>query len=211
METLADDWALKMARTRPSRIPQAAHDEFVQLFTKWQRRLFLFILAQAPNPVEAEEILQETNLVIWRKSHTYTPGTNFYAWGCRIAVLEVLKSRDRRRRQATLMSEAFVEAVAREAQDSVDSLEERRRALLACLARLAASDRDLIRRRYAPGATGRPWPANSGGRPIRFTSRSRGFAACCSSASSAAWPRRRKHEQQRARSRGEFRRCQFRQ
>jgi RNA polymerase sigma-70 factor, ECF subfamily len=137
------------------RIPQAANDEFVQLFTKWQRRLFLFILAQAPNPVEAEEILQETNLVIWRKSHTYTPGTNFYAWGCRIAVLEVLKSRDRRRRQATLMSEAFVEAVAREAQDSVDSLEERRRALLACLARLAASDRDLIRRRYAPGETGK--------------------------------------------------------
>ncbi len=137
------------------RIPQAANDEFVQLFTKWQRRLFLFILAQAPNPVEAEEILQETNLVIWRKSHTYTPGTNFYAWGCRIAVLEVLKSRDRRRRQATLMSEAFVEAVARDAEDTVDSLEERRRALLACLARLAASDRDLIRRRYAPGETGK--------------------------------------------------------
>ena len=88
-------------------IPQAGNEDFVQLFTKWQRRLFLFILAQAPNPVEAEEILQETNLVIWRKSHTYTPGTNFYAWCCRIAVLEVLKSRDRRRRQATLMSEVF--------------------------------------------------------------------------------------------------------
>jgi RNA polymerase sigma-70 factor (ECF subfamily) len=137
------------------KIPQAPSDEFVQLFTKWQRRLFLFILAQAPNPVEAEEILQETNLVIWRKSHIYTEGTNFYAWCCRIAVLEVLKSRDRRRRDATLLSDAFVEAIAREAQDSVDSLEERRRALLACLSRLAPSDRDLIRRRYAPGATGK--------------------------------------------------------
>ncbi len=137
------------------KIPQAPSDEFVQLFTKWQRRLFLFVLAQAPNPVEAEEILQETNLVIWRKSHTYREGTNFYAWGCRIAVLEVLKFRDRRRRQALLLSDAFVEAIAREAEDSVESLEERRSALLACLARLAPSDRDLIRRRYAPGETGK--------------------------------------------------------
>jgi RNA polymerase sigma-70 factor (ECF subfamily) len=137
------------------RIPQAPSDEFVQLFTKWQRRLFLFILAQAPNPVEAEEILQETNLVIWRKSHTYREGTNFYAWGCRIAVLEVLKFRDRRRRQAVILSDAFVEAIAREAVFNVESLEERRRALLACLARLAPSDRDLIRRRYAPGETGK--------------------------------------------------------
>jgi RNA polymerase sigma-70 factor (ECF subfamily) len=136
-------------------IPQAPSDEFVQLFTKWQRRLFLFILAQAPNPVEAEEILQETNLVIWRKSHTYREGTNFYAWCCRIGVLEVLKFRDRRRRHAAILSEAFVEAIAREAEESVESLEERRRALLACLARLVPADRELIRQRYAPGATGK--------------------------------------------------------
>jgi RNA polymerase sigma-70 factor, ECF subfamily len=136
-------------------IPRAPSDEFVQLFTKWQRRLFLFILAQSPNPVEAEEILQETNLVIWRKSHTFAEGTNFYAWCCRIAVLEVLKFRERRRRQTALLSDAFVEAIAHEAEESVDSLEDRRRALLTCLARLAPTDRDLIRRRYAPGATGK--------------------------------------------------------
>jgi RNA polymerase sigma-70 factor (ECF subfamily) len=145
-------------------IPQAPSDEFVQLFTKWQRRLFLFILAQAPNPVEAEEILQETNLVIWRKSHTFREGTNFYAWSCRIAVLEVLKFRDRRRRQASLLSEVFVEAIAREAEESVESLEERRRALLACLGRLAPSDRELIRQRYASGATGKS-VASQLGRP----------------------------------------------
>jgi RNA polymerase sigma-70 factor (ECF subfamily) len=136
-------------------IPQAPSDEFVQLFTKWQRRLFLFILAQSPNPVDAEEILQETNLVIWRKSHTFREGTNFYAWGCRIAVLEVLKFRDRRRRYASLLSDAFVETIAREAEDNVEALEERRHALLTCLGRLAPSDRELIRQRYATGATGK--------------------------------------------------------
>jgi RNA polymerase sigma-70 factor (ECF subfamily) len=79
-------------------------------------------------------------------------------------VLEVLKFRDRRRRHAVLLSEAFVETVAREAEDNVESLEERRRALLNCLARLAPSDRELIRRRYAPGETGKS-VASQLGRP----------------------------------------------
>ena len=114
-------------------IPLAPTDEFVQLFTKWQRRLFLFILAQVADLADAEEILQETNLVIWRKSSTYTLGTNFYAWSCRIAVLEVLKHRERRRRNTVHLSPQFVEMIAREARENVDALEERRQALLRCL------------------------------------------------------------------------------
>jgi RNA polymerase sigma-70 factor, ECF subfamily len=148
-------------------LPIAPADEFVQLFTKWQRRLFLFILAQVPNLVEAEEILQETNLVIWRKSHTFRPGTNFYGWCCRIAVLEVFKHRERRRRSAVALSDSFLESIALEARENVEVLEERRRALLACLSRLAPADRELIRQRYAPSETGKSLarklgrPANS--------------------------------------------------
>ena len=70
-------------------------------------------------------------------------------------MLEVLKFRERRRRQSAILSDAFVEAIAREAEENVDSLEDRRRALLACLARLAPADRDLVRRRYAPGESGK--------------------------------------------------------
>jgi RNA polymerase sigma-70 factor (ECF subfamily) len=136
-------------------LPIAPAEDFVQLFTKWQRRLFLFILAQVPNLVDAEEVLQETNLVIWRKSHTFRPGTNFYGWCCRIAVLEVLKHRERHRRSAVPMSDSFLEIIAREAEDNVEVLEQRRQALLLCLNRLAPADRELIRLRYAPNETGK--------------------------------------------------------
>jgi RNA polymerase sigma-70 factor, ECF subfamily len=145
-------------------VPAAPTDDFVQLFTKWQRRLFLFILAQVPHTGDAEEILQETNLVIWRKSHVYRPGTNFFAWCCRIAVLEVLKHRERRRRNAVILSDALIEVIAREAEENVDSLEAQRRALLVCLTRLAPADRELIRERYAPGETGKS-VAHKLGRP----------------------------------------------
>ena len=72
--------------------------EFVQLFTHHQRRLFLYILSQVHNPVEAEEVLQETNVVIWSKSSRFQQGTNFLAWVSQIANFEFLKHRARKRR-----------------------------------------------------------------------------------------------------------------
>ena len=70
-------------------------EEFVRLFTRYQRPLFLYLLTRVPNPVEAEEILQETNIVIWRKFAHFTPGTNFLAWASQIAKYELLKYRER--------------------------------------------------------------------------------------------------------------------
>ncbi|WP_166828696.1 sigma-70 family RNA polymerase sigma factor [Thalassoroseus pseudoceratinae] len=129
-------------------------EEFVQLFTRNQRRLYLFILAQCPNPVEAEEILQETNVVIWRKFRQFEMGSSFLAWAGRIAHYEVLKFRERRHRDRHRFSDEFVKHVAEEALEESDQLEARRMALLNCLQKLRASDRELIRHRYATGHSG---------------------------------------------------------
>jgi RNA polymerase sigma-70 factor (ECF subfamily) len=134
---------------------QSPEGEFVQLFTRYQRRLYVYILAQVHNPVEAEEVLQETNLVIWRKSQQFQAGTNFFAWSSRIASYEMLKYRERRRKDKLHFSEQFLEAVSQEVVDSEDQLEERRKALHACLGKLRPRDRELIRQRYASGKNGK--------------------------------------------------------
>jgi RNA polymerase sigma-70 factor, ECF subfamily len=142
-------------------------DEFVQLFTRHQRRLFLYILAQIPNAVEAEEILQETNLVIWKKCDQFQPGTHFFAWSSRIARLEVLKWLERRQRDRSRFRPELVELIAAEALDDPGDHDERRKALATCLGKLSPRDRQLIERRYAPGASGKSLaeqlgrPANS--------------------------------------------------
>lgn len=133
----------------------APSEEFVQLFSRHQRRIYLYILAQVPHPVDAEEILQETNVVIWSKFRKFELGTNFFAWACQIANYEVLKYRDRRRRDRLLFSDDFVRQVADEAIADLDELDHRRRALMQCLAKLRPDDRELIQRRYAPGASGK--------------------------------------------------------
>lgn len=147
--------------------------EFVREFTQCQRRLFLFVLSQVGNPVEAEEILQETNLVVWRKADQFEAGTNFYAWACRIASYEVLKFRDRRRREKLRFSDEFVAAIAEEADDSAEYDEARRAALASCLGKLREEDRELVQLRYAPGENGLS-VAETLGRPINSVYQSLG-------------------------------------
>ena len=128
--------------------------DFVQLFTKFQRRIYLFILFKVPHPFDADEILQETNLVIWRKCDRFQMGTNFLAWACQIATFEVLKFRDRNRRSRLYFSDDFIEQIGEAALENADHFEERRIALVSCLAQLREKDRELIQFRYAPGETG---------------------------------------------------------
>ena len=129
--------------------------EFVQLFTRSQRQIYLFILSLVPNPVDAEEILQETNLVIWRKVAQFEAGTNFLAWAYQIASLEVLKYRERKHREKLQFSDEFIERVAAETVGISELLESRRQALLMCIGKLRSADRELIEERYSVGENGR--------------------------------------------------------
>ena len=140
-------------------------EEFIKLFTKYQRRVFLFILSQVPNPVDAEEIHQETNVIIWRKFDRFELGTNFLAWACQIASYEVLKYRERQRRDRHLFSDEFVRQVASDAIEQADDLEQRRQHLAVCLSKLRNEDRELIQQRYSVGKSGKS-VAELIGRPI---------------------------------------------
>lgn len=158
-----------------SYVPDASGpgSQFVHEFTRSQRRLYLYILAQVGRPTDAEEILQETNLVIWRKSEQFQPGTSFFAWSSRVAMFEVLKHRERRGRDKLRFSPEFVEAIAEEAAEASEHWEERRKALSICIEKLRPRDRELIRRRYAVGENGKS-VAEDLGRPINAVYQSLG-------------------------------------
>lgn len=136
--------------------PQIPPDaEFVQLFTKQQRRLFLLILSQIHDPIDAEEILQNVNVIIWKKCGQFQPGTNFLAWAATIANFEVMKYRSRRSRERLVFSDEFLATVSAEAVEKSEELERRRAALKECIQKLREQDRELIEQRYAPGETGK--------------------------------------------------------
>lgn len=159
-----------MSPSQPG-VDPAKVEQFAQLLAKCQRRVFLYVLALVHRASDAEEILQETNLVLWRKFDEYQPGTSFQRWAYRIAYFEVMKFRQRQSRSERLFSDAMIKALAAEAERSDPALDSRRSALAECLKKLRARDRALVLARYGSGATTRS-VAEALGRSIQGTRRS---------------------------------------
>lgn len=143
------------AKTPDDSNPSAPSEEFIQLFTQAQRSLYLFILAQIGGTQAAEEILQETNLVIWSKYSQFEIGTSFTAWVRQVAVYEILKWKQRKSRDKLTFSDEFVTAIAANFGDQPEHVEQQQLALEQCLKKLNHQDRELIEKRYEPGMSGK--------------------------------------------------------
>jgi RNA polymerase sigma-70 factor (ECF subfamily) len=129
--------------------PHDRAERFVQLLGRHQRRLFLYVMTLVPDWNDAQEVLQETNLVLWREFHQFQPGTNFAAWACKVALHRVLAWRKRRQRDRLEFTDAFLLAVDEEADAAADELDDRARHLARCIDRLPPHHREMLRLRYA--------------------------------------------------------------
>lgn len=129
-------------------------EDFIRLFTQSQRALYLYIIPLVGNAADAEEVLQETNVVIWSKWRQFQPGSNFVAWGRAIARLEVFRFRRRRGHRLHLLADDVIERMAFHVEEQPNDVDLRRDALASCVEKLREQDRELIRRRYAADASG---------------------------------------------------------
>ncbi len=132
------------------------------LFAAHHRRLFRYILTLLPRLHAAEDVLQETNLVLWRRFSEFRPGTDFYAWAARVAFLQVLSYRKSSRRQSFPLDEEVLETLAARSIESTEHLDNARDALQTCLTKLRAEDRELVLRRYMSGESGKKVAAELG-------------------------------------------------
>ncbi len=129
-------------------------EEFIRLFTTTQRPLFLHILPLVGNGTDADEVLQETNLIMWSKRRQFQPGTSFLAWGRAIARLEVFRFRRTRGTKLRFLDGQLLDVVASHSEETDDEVEIRKEALARCIRKLSAKDRNLLRLRYTPGSSG---------------------------------------------------------
>lgn len=124
-------------------------EQLVELLATHQNRLFGYIFALVYNRADAEDLFQETSLVLWRKFDQYEPGTNFVRWACSIAQFEVLNFQKRQRRSRLYFNEELLARLA-DVQGGLESPDDdaRQAALASCLEQLGAADRSLIERCY---------------------------------------------------------------
>ncbi|WP_339750315.1 sigma-70 family RNA polymerase sigma factor [uncultured Rubinisphaera sp.] len=125
-------------------------EEHVRLIAQAQLRLHAYILALVGRPSDADDLLQETNVILWRKRHTFQPGTNFYAWAFKIAQMQVLANRSKYHRSKIQFDADLLNQIADIAHEESEHYNQRADALLTCLKKLPEEQRQLITRRYQP-------------------------------------------------------------
>ena len=129
----------------------AAQKQLMLLMTQHQRRIFSYIYTLVPSRADAEDILQETSLVICEKFGEFTIGTDFAAWACQIAYWEVRRARQKFARAKVVFDQEIVDALAQTASAMIDEVSERHEALGRCLKKLHPRDREFVLTRYEPG------------------------------------------------------------
>jgi RNA polymerase sigma-70 factor, ECF subfamily len=123
-------------------------DEFIQLFTGHESRLRAYVLSLVPRWSDAEEIVQQCSVVLWKKFGQFKSGTNFFAWACQIARLEVKDYRKKQKREKRIFSDEFVDMIADEISEIQAEFPARLRALQGCVEKLTRDQRELLRLRY---------------------------------------------------------------
>ncbi|MAT71774.1 MAG: hypothetical protein CMJ58_19880 [Planctomycetaceae bacterium] len=123
------------------------HDEFLRLFSQHSRRVYEFIATLVICAADAEEVFQDTCVVLWKKFESYDPEGSFYAWACKVAYLEVLHLR-RSRKRLQVMSDEVLTLLADELLSRSQEAGDRQRALEECLEKLQRSEHELVQQRY---------------------------------------------------------------
>lgn len=133
-------------------IPPDRASQLMRLMTEHQRRIFGYIYTLIPDRHDAQDILQETSVVICEKFDQFRPGTDFAAWACQIAYWEVRRARQKFARSKVVFNQEVVDAIAETAAELLPEMSARHEALAKCLQKLHPRDRELLLTRYEPGS-----------------------------------------------------------
>lgn len=123
-------------------------DEFVKLLVEHEQRLSAYVHAIIPFWQDAEDVLQNTKLCLWKEFDSFQSGTDFAAWAFTIAGYEVRTYRKRCQRQRVCFSDDLLERIAQymSTPSSSDPIWEKRLlALLKCVETLSNAKRKLLR------------------------------------------------------------------
>lgn len=122
--------------------------EFLTLLTTHDRALSLYVYGLVPQQADADDILQQTKMVMWRSFSQFESGTNFIAWARKIAFHQILGYRRQTKRAHLPLSDEMLEQIGHEVAKLSDQGQARREALESCLHKLPTEHRQILLMRY---------------------------------------------------------------
>lgn len=115
------------------------------------KSIYAYILSLVRNTSDADDIMQETLAVMWRKFSNFTAGMDFVAWGMTIARYQILSFYKKRKNSKIRFSENLTELIEQEVENGIDEMDDRLNALKNCVRKLSERQRNLLKMRYEKG------------------------------------------------------------
>ena len=128
--------------------PDLLTKQFLSLLLASQRQISSYIGVLVPNFNDADDILQQTITVMWEKFGQYKPGTDFAAWGVRIAYFNILRYRKANRKTKLQLSDTVFQSFCEVMERKYSRTDEKLSALRSCIQKLAAADKRFLHLRY---------------------------------------------------------------
>jgi len=128
-------------------------EAFIELLTGVQGKVYAYLMSLCHNHALAKDLLQETNMTLWRKAADYEEGSHFGAWACKAAYYHLLNHRRKASRENLVFEEEVFDYLAERQEQRLPESDERLAALRGCLLKLPEKQREWIEQRYRPGAS----------------------------------------------------------
>ncbi len=124
-------------------------EAYLRLLNQHDRWLATYVYSLVSRPADAEDILQEAKVTMWKHFATFEAGSNFRAWARKIATNQILNyRRSEQRRPHSTLDDQFIEIVAAEIDRRADTLDRKSDALRLCLRKLPEAHRRIVVWRY---------------------------------------------------------------
>ena len=124
-------------------------ESFIWHYSRAQLQILSFIQMLIPSTIEAEDILQETSIVLFKKWNQFDKDRDFASWACGIARYEVFKYLRSQKKRSGISIELLHELSDMALQQREQENDQQRQDALAnCFEQLSPSHKKLFTERY---------------------------------------------------------------
>jgi RNA polymerase sigma-70 factor, ECF subfamily len=123
---------------------------FIRLLGEHEKALARYVFAMVPQAIDAEDILQESKLVMWRHFEQFELDSNFKAWARKIIFNRILAFRKKMGKYTDryVFSDDFYQALD-ERYEKVALPAEKISKLQSCIAHLQDTHQAVLKNRYS--------------------------------------------------------------
>ena len=122
---------------------------FLSMYNASYQRMYLFAKSLLPTGSDAEDVIQEVSIVLWKKFSMFREKDDFLAWAFGMIRIEVLRWKRKGALRDRVFSEDFYNTVARSLEKKhTTEIDNRYKFLLECHEKLPVRMRELITQRY---------------------------------------------------------------